>query len=48
MEFSWDADYRIKGKSDNKVVIEVYANNKLFKTLDLELIDSKWKISKIN
>lgn len=48
MEFQWDADYRIKEKSDSKTVIEVYAKGKLFKTLTLELIDSKWKVAEIN
>lgn len=47
-DFALDSEYAIKEKGDNKVVIEVYANDKLFKTLDLELIDSKWKIAAIN
>lgn len=47
-DFDLDSQYAIKEKSDNKAVIEVYANNKLFKTLDLEFIDSKWEIAAIN
>lgn len=47
-DFASNLEYAIKEKSDNKVVMEVYANDKLFKTLDLELIDSKWKIAAIN
>ena len=47
-DFASNSEYAIKEKSDNKVVMEVYANDKLFKTLDLELIDSKWKIAAIN
>lgn len=47
-DFALDSEYAIKEKSDNKAVIEVYVNNNLFKTFDLELIDSKWKIAAIN
>jgi hypothetical protein len=32
-----EGEYKIKEKSDNKTVIEVYASDKLFKTLTLEL-----------
>lgn len=44
-----EGDYKIKEKSDSRTVIEVYAKDKLFKTLTLELNknNEKWEIVEI-